>query len=254
MAFNQSTDEDYYKPIWTKSAFNGNYIEYESKGDKNKNLSPKEYLDMIRPYLSDMITDYKTQGEWKIQLTLSINFFYSNGSDETRNLRSKSDNIEVMMGDETDEIIDEFYESFSQKYQKDLEESLRGSEFIFDSVNLLYYNLQITSLNWKGSSYIGSPEWLNNKRTTINPKNNDNNCFQYALTAALNYQNIKSHPERVSNLKPLADQNNWKEIDFPPHPSKDWEKFELNNKVIAPNILFVPYNNEKIRRAYPQKT
>ena len=147
MAFNQSTDEDYYKPIWTKSAFNGNYIEYESKGDKNKNLSPKEYLDMIRPYLSDMITDYKTQGEWKIQLTLSINFIYSNGSDETRNLRSKSDNIEVMMGDETDEIIDEFYESFSQKYQKDLEESLRGSEFIFDSVNLLYYNLQITSLN-----------------------------------------------------------------------------------------------------------
>ena len=147
MAFNQSTDEDYYKPIWTKSAFNGNYIEYESKGDKNKNLSPKEYLDMIRPYLSDMITDYKTQGEWKIQLTLSINFIYSNGSDETRNLRSKSDNIEVMMGDETDEIIDEFYESFSQKYQKDLEESLRGSEFIFDGVNLLYYNLQITSLN-----------------------------------------------------------------------------------------------------------
>ena len=147
MAFNQSTDEDYYKPIWTKSAFNGNYIEYESKGDKNKNLSPKEYLDMIRPYLSDMITDYKAQGEWKIQLTLSINFIYSNGSDETRNLRSKSDNIEVMMGDETDEIIDEFYESFSQKYQKDLEESLRGSEFIFDGVNLLYYNLQITSLN-----------------------------------------------------------------------------------------------------------
>ena len=147
MAFNQSIDEDYYKPIWTKSAFNGNYVEYESKGDKNKNLSPKEYLDMIRPYLSDMITDYKTQGEWKIQLTLSINFIYSNGSDETRNLRSKSDNIEVMMGDETDEIIDEFYESFSQKYQKDLEESLRESEFIFDSVNLLYYNLQITSLN-----------------------------------------------------------------------------------------------------------
>ena len=144
---NQSTDEDYYKPIWTKSAFNGNYIEYESKGDKNKNLSPKEYLDMIRPYLSDMMTDYKTQGEWKIQLTLSINFISSNGSDETRNLRSKSDNIEVMMGYETDEIIDEFYEPFSQNYQKDLEESLRGSEFIFDSVDLLYYNLQITSLN-----------------------------------------------------------------------------------------------------------
>ena len=51
----------------TKSAFNGNYIEYQSKGDKDKNLCPKEYLDMIRPYLSDMIIDYKTQGERKIQ-------------------------------------------------------------------------------------------------------------------------------------------------------------------------------------------
>ena len=47
--FNQSIDKDYYKPIITKNAFNGNYIEYESKEDEDKNLSPKEYLDMIRP-------------------------------------------------------------------------------------------------------------------------------------------------------------------------------------------------------------
>ena len=45
----EEIDEDYYKPTKTKSAFNGNYIEYESKGHQNKNLSPKEYLDMIRP-------------------------------------------------------------------------------------------------------------------------------------------------------------------------------------------------------------
>ena len=50
VTFNQSTNEDFYKAIWTKNAFNGNYIEYESKRDKNKNLSPKEYLIMIRPY------------------------------------------------------------------------------------------------------------------------------------------------------------------------------------------------------------
>ena len=58
---------------------------------------------------------------------------------------------------------------------------MRGSEFIFDSVDLLYYNLQKTSLNRKGSSYIDSPKWLKNKKATINPKNNDNNCCQYAL-------------------------------------------------------------------------
>ena len=54
-------DEDYSKLIKTKSAFNGNYIENESKGDKDKILLPKEYFDMIRQYLRDMINDYKTR-------------------------------------------------------------------------------------------------------------------------------------------------------------------------------------------------
>ena len=68
-------DKDYYKPINPKSAFKNNYIEYESKGDKSKNLSPEEYLDITRPYLSEMINDHKTQSECKIQLTMQINFF-----------------------------------------------------------------------------------------------------------------------------------------------------------------------------------
>ena len=60
VAFNRPTYENYYKPIKANSTFNGNYIEYQSKGDKDKNLSPKEYLDMIRPYLSNIINDHKT--------------------------------------------------------------------------------------------------------------------------------------------------------------------------------------------------
>ena len=50
----------------TNGAFNNNYIQYESKGDKDKILTPSEYLDMIRPYLSDMTNNHKTQGEWRI--------------------------------------------------------------------------------------------------------------------------------------------------------------------------------------------
>ena len=61
-----SNDEDYYKPIITNNAFNNNYIKYESKGNKYKILTINEYLDMIRPYLSDRINDHKTQGKWKI--------------------------------------------------------------------------------------------------------------------------------------------------------------------------------------------
>ena len=92
--------------------------------------------------------------------------------------------------------------------------------------------------------------WLiKNKKATINPKTDDNNCFQYALTVALNYQNIKSHPERVSYLKPFIDQYDWKGINLPPKHEKDWKKFESNNKSIALNILFVSYNTEEIARA-----
>ena len=72
----------------------------------------------------------------------------------------------------------------------------------------MYYKLHKISLNRDGS-YIDSPEWLKNKKATINPKNNDDKCFQYALTVALNYEQIKSHPERISNIKPFIDQYNW---------------------------------------------
>ena len=71
-----------------------------------------------------------------------------------------------------------------------------GSDFIFESVDLLHYHLHKTSLK-RGKSYIKSPEWLRNKEATINPKNNDDNCFQYATTVALNHQNIENHPERI---------------------------------------------------------
>ena len=60
--FDLSIDEDYYKPIIAKGAFNSSYIQYESKGDKGKNLSIKEYLNIIKPYLSDIINDNKTRG------------------------------------------------------------------------------------------------------------------------------------------------------------------------------------------------
>ena len=95
-----------------------------------------------------------------------------------------------MMGSETNEIIKELFQSLLQRYKKKLEESMDGSHFTFDGVNALYYDLSTVSLS-RGRSYIDSPEWLKNKKTTINPKNNDDKCFQYALTVALNYKKMK---------------------------------------------------------------
>ena len=87
-----SIDEDYYKPIIAKSAFDGSYIQYESKRGKGKNLSIKKYLSIIKPYLINKINEHKTHGlvryhsgdkswleetssKWKIQLTMAINLF-----------------------------------------------------------------------------------------------------------------------------------------------------------------------------------
>ena len=92
---------------------------------------------------------------------------------------------------------------------------MRGSEFVPSGIDLLFYHLQRISLNRKGSSYIDSSKWLKNKKATINHKNNDKNCFQYALTVALSHKQIKNHQERISNLKLFIDHYNWKGINFP---------------------------------------
>ena len=241
--------KDNYKPERIGNAFSSNYIEYKSSGDKDKALSIKDYLDEIKSYLSDTINDHKTQGEWKIHLTMAINFFSSNDSEEIRTMHSKSDNIKILIGNETDEIIKDLFDSLLQRYQKGLEESMKESEFVFDNVDSLYYKLHKIGLN-RGGSYIDSPEWLKNKKGTINPKNNNNNdkCFQYALTVALNHKQVKKDPQRITKIKPFIDQYNWKEIDFPSH-KKDWNEFEKNNKTIALNILYVPHGTEEIRHA-----
>ena len=225
----------YYESKKIVSDFNNNYIQYESMGDKDKNLSLKKYLDDIinnhksqgkwRIHSGKVIIKHETQGEWKIHLTMAINFISSKeDSDEIRTLHAPSDNIEIMLGSATDEIIEELFETFLQIYQEGFEELMRGSEFIFDSVYVVYYNLDKTSLS-KGGSYIDSPKWLKNKKATIDPKNNDDKYLQYILTVALNYQNIKNNPERISKITPYIDQYNWKEINFPSH-KKDWKKFE----------------------------
>ena len=102
---------------------------------------------------------------------------------------------------------------------------MKDRKFVFESVELLYYCLHNTILR-RGKSYIRYPEWLINKRAIINPQNkDDNNCFQYAITVALNHKNIENHPERISNIEHFIDQYNWKDIDFP-WDQKDRKKFE----------------------------
>ena len=73
---------------------------------------------------------------------MAITFISSEDSEETRTMHTKSNNVKILIGNETDEIIENLFESFLQKYQEGLEESIRGSDFVYDSIDALYYNLK----------------------------------------------------------------------------------------------------------------
>ena len=152
-------------------------------------------------------------------------------------MHSKNDNTEIMISDEADEVINNLFDSLKNRYQNNLQ-SMRGSEFVFDYVQLLYYKCHKINFN-HGESFINSPYWIKNKKTTINPINKkDNKSFQYAVAVALNYEEIKKDQQRITKIKPSVNKYNWEGINFPLEKD-DWEKLEKNNVIIALNVLYV---------------
>ena len=109
---------------------------------------------------------------------MRIIFVSSLDANEIHIMHTKSDNIEIMNGTETNEAINELFNSFLRRYQEGLETKMKGSCYIFERVHLLEYHLHKISLN-RGSSYINYPKWLKNKRATINSKNTMDNTVQY---------------------------------------------------------------------------
>ena len=95
-------EEDQYIGIRIGNAFSSNHVKHKSNRDKDKSLSVKEYLYMIRPHLRGIIHDYKTQGDWEIHLTIAISFFSSKDCEKTHMMYSESDTIEVMIRSEID--------------------------------------------------------------------------------------------------------------------------------------------------------
>ena len=134
---------------------------------------------------------------------------------------SKSDNIEMMINDEADEVKKELFDSLKNRCQNNVE-SMKGSEFVFDYAHLLYYKCHKINQN-RGGSYIDSPDWIKNKRETINPVNKkDNKCFQYVITVTLNHKEIKKDLQRITKIKPFINKYNWEGINFPSEKD-DWK-------------------------------
>ena len=121
--FDNIDDNDYYKPILINSSFDENYKFYETKDNKDKKISIEQYLDMIKPYLSGLINESKAIednfNEWEIQINMLVSFVSSNDTREIRIIFVLSDNEEIWLSNETDDIVKRLINSFLNKYQKE---------------------------------------------------------------------------------------------------------------------------------------
>ena len=101
----------------------------------------------------------------------------------------------------------------------------------------MFYKCHKINSNRSGS-YIDSPDWIKNKRATINSINKkDNNCFRYAVTAALSHEEIGNNPERMAKIKPFINKFELEGINFPSEKD-DWKNLQKNNVAIALNVLY----------------
>ena len=164
--FDKVNEEGYYKPILVKSSFNGNYKYNESREDKERELSVNQYFNTVMPYSYDLINDHRiARRVCRIQINMHVNFISSKDTGETRTIYKWGNNyvvVSIIWHRDTNDIIKELFESFLHDYQKNLK-TIKGSDFVFESVYLMDYKLYRVRLK-RGRSYIKSLEWLENKK------------------------------------------------------------------------------------------
>ena len=137
-------------------------------------------------------TTNSNRAESKYQLIIKNNFISVKDFEDTRTIYSASKPVEISMGIDTENIIDTFFNTILNKIQQEMEKSNeRGSGLTHNSLGLWYHHFQRIDIR-RGGSYIASPDWIVNKKATINPKNEkDNECFRRSIIAGLNYNKIK---------------------------------------------------------------
>ena len=207
-------------------------------------MSVKSYLDYVSPYLTMLIDENKAD-EQIIQADIGFNMVHI---DDKRRFTHffKSDNIICRPSSDTNVVLNDLLSSLYGKCQVDLTTSRTSSSFVFESVKECNIHFQKIDLR-RGASYIESPDWLKNKKFTINAKNeNSIYCFMHVITVALYHNELGSNPERISKkLMQYANKINWHNIDFPAS-YEDYVLFEQLNSDIALNILYVPFGKRNV--------
>ena len=133
------------------------------------NLTLGEYINKIKTYFRNIIIDLQNSDTWKIQLRIAINFISSKDVEQERKMDLNSSNIKFTSCNDADEAVNELIESLRLRYQDNLETSIKCSNFVFDSVQLTYYNCH-KAIFKRGGSNTDSLDWIKNKKSNNKSK------------------------------------------------------------------------------------
>ncbi|XP_057301757.1 uncharacterized protein LOC130636145 [Hydractinia symbiolongicarpus] len=201
------------------------------------------YLGMVRSHVKTLIEkQVKDMGSAKVQCSLWILWkkpVEGTSEDDTSkfieiNKVFHSNMAPVFQGSVVEEVLDTMLAQVKTYVENP---ALPNSGFTINRIMHLDVDFHKLKLS-RGSSYIEAPKWIATKKAIINPQNKDEECFKWSIIAALHHEDITSDPERISKLRPFADEYNWHGIEFP-MSIKEISKFEKNNPDIAVNVLYV---------------
>ena len=229
----EEQSEESINLVEMEQAYNGAHRRYRIKGRSRMDVDDT-FFDWIRQNLINLINREPTElGSARVQTTTWIRFIQAL-EDDFENIIGydraekpfNSRLTDIFQGSDLNEIIEEMFNHMTMHIENP---ALVKGRFVFDEnlfLRLDYHQLNLT----RGSSYIPLPDWIVNKKVVISPKNeNDEECFKWAVTAALHH---KSHPERISNLMRYTNGYNWSGLEFPLAINKI-DEFEKNNNDIA---------------------
>ena len=200
----------------------------EGRIDGRPRMDPDTFFNRIKSQLIVTLKKESKGRSAKVQTTTWIRFKQDK---ELVELAFSSRMMNVHYLSEINEIINEMIAHMKEQIENP---ALLNSRFVFDEV--LFTNIDFHQLNLtRGSSYVPLPQWLDNKKAIINPGNEDQECFKWAVIAASRWEEIGKNPQRISNLKKFEKDFDWSGIKFPVQV-KDIKGFEFKNR-ISINLL-----------------
>ena len=227
-----------FNPTELDQAFGGAYRSYRIGGRPRMDVDT--FFSHIRGELISLITRELTDlNSMRVQTNMWIRFIKDNDRVE---LAFNSRMTNVHRGGDLDQIVDEMIAHMKMQIKNP---GLLNSRFRFDAVLFLDVNSHRLNLT-RGSSYLPLPDWLARKKAIINPQNDDEECFKWAVITASKWMDIKFNPECMSNVRKFADNYDWSGLRFPVS-IKDIDVFETKNNVSV-NVLAVEDRDIYIHR------